>query len=183
MAGLRSVLDANILIPAAPRDTLLRAAEEFLYLPVWSAIILDEVERNLVELGMSDARGAAHLIQTMREVFPDALVSGFEHLIPALTNHPGDRHVLAAAMHAGADVIVTQNRRHFARDAVRPSRIEVTSLDEFLVELYLDDADKLQRIVRQQAADLANPPCTFDEVVDTLAVHTPEFSRLIRSGA
>lgn len=53
MDPLIAVLDANVLIPAAPRDTLLRAAELGLFQPVWSDQILDEVQRNLVS--------AAHL--------------------------------------------------------------------------------------------------------------------------
>lgn len=46
----------------------------------------------------------------MRTAFPDARVTGHEPLIPAMTNHPKDRHVLAAAAHADAAVIVTATR-------------------------------------------------------------------------
>jgi hypothetical protein len=38
-----------VLYPLPLRDTLLRAAQQNLYAPRWSARILDEVERNLVE--------------------------------------------------------------------------------------------------------------------------------------
>jgi hypothetical protein len=41
------VLDANVLIPNALCDLLLRLAEEDIYLPRWSAEILNEVRRNL----------------------------------------------------------------------------------------------------------------------------------------
>jgi hypothetical protein len=45
-----AVLDANVLLMAGPRDTLLRAAEDGLFRPYWSAEILDESERNLARI-------------------------------------------------------------------------------------------------------------------------------------
>jgi hypothetical protein len=46
----------------------------------------------------------------------DALVTGYEDLIEELyLPDPDDRHVLAAAIRARADVIVTANLRHFRR--------------------------------------------------------------------
>ncbi len=48
----------------------------------------------------------------MKKAFPEALVTGHEPLIPGMPNAPGDRHVAAAAMKAGAQVIVTSNLRH-----------------------------------------------------------------------
>jgi len=44
----------------------------------------------------------------MRRAFPEA-VETYEHLIDSMTNHPKDRHVLAPAVAAEADVIVTLN--------------------------------------------------------------------------
>ena len=50
----------------------------------------------------------------MNENVRDALVEGYERLIPALTlPDPADRHVLAAAIRASADLIVTYNLREF----------------------------------------------------------------------
>jgi len=45
----------------------------------------------------------------MREAFPEACVAGYEPLAANLTNDPGDRHVLAAAIAGEARVIVTTN--------------------------------------------------------------------------
>jgi hypothetical protein len=41
-------LDANVLVPNALRDILLRAAEEGLYEVRWSATTLEELERTLL---------------------------------------------------------------------------------------------------------------------------------------
>ena len=58
----------------------------------------------------------------------DALVTGYQDLIPALQlPDPDDRHVLAAAIRGHADVIITMNLRDFpsdlqsARESVNPS--------------------------------------------------------------
>jgi predicted nucleic acid-binding protein len=46
----------------------------------------------------------------MNEAVRDCLVTGHEALIATLSlPDPDDRHVLAAAIHAGAEVIVTCN--------------------------------------------------------------------------
>lgn len=49
-----------------------------------------------------------------------------------LANHRGDRHVLAAAVRGRADVIVTENLRHFAAYAPDPYSVEAQAPDEFL---------------------------------------------------
>lgn len=45
---IRAVLDADVLYPPPLRDTLLSAAFEGCFQPLWSAEILDEAIRNLL---------------------------------------------------------------------------------------------------------------------------------------
>src|SRR5215217_7589870 len=99
------MLDASALFPAVLCDTLLTVAQAGVYVPVWSEEILTELARNLgARIG---DQPATRRIQEMRIAFPEAVTSGFDDLIPALTNHPKDRHVLAAAIMQDADRIVT----------------------------------------------------------------------------
>ena len=49
----------------------------------------------------------------MAAYFPDARVTSYEELIGSMTNHPKDRHVLAAAVAGRADVLVTENLKDF----------------------------------------------------------------------
>lgn len=95
------VLDACVLYPAYLRDTLLSAAEADLYDPRWSDDILADVERNLVADVLTPEQ-VRHLIAEMCAAFPDALVHDYEALVPAMRNHPKDRHVVAAAVRAQA---------------------------------------------------------------------------------
>src|ERR1022692_4290909 len=68
----------------------------------------------------------------MNGAFPDALVTGYEPLIGEMANDPKDRHVLAAAVRGGAEVLVTENLRDFPPAAVRSYGIQVVSQDAYL---------------------------------------------------
>ena len=106
--ALDVVLDTCVLFPAHLRDTLLRLAEIELFVPVWSAHITDELERNLIEYRIAPT-AVARLTALMTEAFPDASVTAYEDLIPSMTCHEKDRHVLAAAVRSGATAVVTFN--------------------------------------------------------------------------
>lgn len=101
----------------------MRLAEAETYRPLWSDQVLGEVERNLPKLGVSP-ENARHRIAVMRERFPDALVTGYESLIDSMTNHPKDRHVLAAAVRANAEILVTSNIKDFPRKRATPMTSE-----------------------------------------------------------
>ena len=63
----------------------------------------------------------------MDAAVPGAMVEDFEHRIPGLTlPDPDDRHVLAAAIEAEADVIVTFNTRDFPAPVVAQYGIGAT---------------------------------------------------------
>lgn len=169
--AFRAVLDACVLYPASIRDTLLRLAERELYDVAWSAHILDEMERNLVR----DLRAAPTLARRLRvameAAFPEASVpvDAIRTLEPAMRNDPKDRHVLAAAVAARADVIVTANVRDFPAEACAPLRVEAQTPDTFLCSLLDLDPPLVVDVIRQQAADLADPPLSPDELLDVLA--------------
>jgi hypothetical protein len=76
---------------------------------------------------------AAHRIRAMRNTFEAAIVSAeaIAQLIPAMTNHEADRHVLAAAVASGADAVITANLRHFSPESCEPHGIDVIHPDEF----------------------------------------------------
>lgn len=75
-------------------------------------------------------------VDTLRSAFPEFLVSGYEQLIDSTTNDRKDRHVVAGAIVAGAQVIVTTNVRHFSGEHLSPYGIEVLTPDEFLTDLF-----------------------------------------------
>jgi len=177
---LVAVLDTCVLFPAALRDTLLRAAEHRLYIGRWSEAILEELVRNLVAHGGVAPARAETLRTTIRGAFPNALVAGYEHRIPELTNHPGDRHVLAAAVHVGAQVIVTSNLRDFPQRALAPYGIMAQSPDDFLCTLLDQFPVEMTMIISRQAADLKKMPKTQKDVLFTVGLLAPRFARRMR---
>lgn len=113
-----ALLDANVLYPAYLRDVLLRIAAAEVYQVRWSEQILDEMARNLKrKVSAPRHHEIDRMVEKMKTAFPEAMVTGHENLIPSMTNHEEDRHVLAAAVRGRADVIVTSNLKHFPRSA------------------------------------------------------------------
>jgi len=146
-----AVLDACVLIPSALSDTLLRLAEAELYRPLWSVEILDEVRRNLPT--RLNEVAIARRINAMRVHFPSAMVRGYEHLVRDMGCHPKDRHVLAVAVIANADLIVTANLKDFPPRATNPFGIEAVHPDSFLCDLLDRQPELIRSIIRQQSAD------------------------------
>ena len=102
---------------------------------------------------------------------------GYQPLVDAMPNHPKDRHVAAAAVKAGAQVIVTANIRDFS---ILPDGVEAQLSDEFLCNLFDLDPSTFVEMLHEQAADLTNPPVTFEELLDRLARVVPELVEVVR---
>ena len=128
------LLDACVLLPYQLADLLLRLAEVDLYEPLWSEEILSEVERNLVDKFHVPTEKASRRLTRMRSAFPNALIEGYEALTPAMTNHPKDRHVAAAAIRGGAALIVTANLGDFPSQSLSEYDIEAVHPDAFLMD-------------------------------------------------
>ncbi|MFT3913433.1 MAG: PIN domain-containing protein [Anaeromyxobacteraceae bacterium] len=165
------IVDANLLYPFTLRDTILRAAARGFFQLRWSREILDEMERNLVEHAVMPADRAARLRAIMEANFPEADVSGYELLTPVMPNHEKDRHVAAAAVKGGAQVIATANLRHFE---LLPDGVEAQAPDAFLCNLFDLDPNGFVELLAEQAEDLKNPPMTFEQLLGRLARDVPE---------
>lgn len=66
----------------------------------WTDAILDDCTRHLIEDGKATQENMQRMVSDMKELFPYATIplTDYESLIPVMTNDPGDRHVLAAAV-------------------------------------------------------------------------------------
>jgi hypothetical protein len=90
----------------------------------------------------------------MNNAFPEALFTVPPDLAEAISGlpDPDDRHVVALAIHAHADTIVTENVGDFPNEALEPHGLTVLSADEFLVHQYhLDPQIMLEKLDRQAA--------------------------------
>ena len=133
MTAFRVVLDACVMLPQTLNNLLLTLADAEMFRPVWMQELLDEVQRNLTtaKFGKSPAQ-ASRRVGQMRTAFPFAEEEsrGYRELIPAMTNDPKDRHVLAAAVRSGASVIVTANLKDFPSDTLAPFDVEAVHPDD-----------------------------------------------------
>ncbi|MBE7482178.1 MAG: PIN domain-containing protein [Polyangiaceae bacterium] len=164
------IYDACALYPAPLRDLLIRIGMVGLVRVRWTEAILDECFRSIQEQ-RPDLKPEA-LVRTrelMREAIADCTVTGYEHLIDGLSlPDPDDRHVLAAAIRAGAQAIVTFNLRDFPHSALEPYGLEAVHPDDFVLDLIDLAPAAIAGVVREQAGSLRNPPRTLPELLDTL---------------
>jgi len=173
------VVDTCVLYPAHLRDTVLRLAERGLYRAFWSADIVDELRRNLVQVAAPTA--VDHLLDQMAAAFPDAEVTGYQSLVGGLTCDPKDRHVLAAAVRADAAAIVTFNTTDFPDHSVQPFELDVIHPDTFLLD-QLDLAPvAVTDELAQQAAANRRAPKTVPQLLDALErAGVPAFADEVR---
>lgn len=175
-------LDACVLVPIALTDTLLRLAEAETYRPLWSDQVLDEVERNLPKVTSSvTPEKASRRIAVMRDAFPDALVTGYEALVPAMTNDLKDRHVLAAAVAGGAAVIVTANLGDFPTAALQPYDIVAVHPDDFLLDQLDLYPQATVQCLREQIRAYNNPSVTITEFLEKFVNTVPRFANGMRT--
>jgi hypothetical protein len=133
-------------------------------------MILDECFSNILEQrpDLSPAQ-LARTRELMVRAVPDCMVEGFEELIAGLSlPDVDDRHVLAAAIRASAQTIVTFNLKDFPADRLAPYEIEAQHPDDFLFDLLDLAPGAVLSAVNAQLAGLKNPPQTMSQLLDTL---------------
>lgn len=174
---LRLFLDANVLYGDLLRNLLLRLAAEKVCVVYWSEEVQREWKRHLVmDAGYSEAV-IERTQQRMEAAFPTAEVTDYEALIPQLRlPDPDDRHVLAAALKAEADVLVTFNLKDFPSSA--SANLTVQHPDEIIQHLFLTNPEGCQIVLNKLVASLKNPPMTVVDIAAAL-----ERNQLLRSAA
>ena len=92
-----------------------------------------------------------------------------EYLIPSISlPDPDDRHVVAAAIHCGASLIVTFNLKDFPQATLQPYHLAAQHPDDFIVDLLdLHTAAVLQAVASHRRS-LKKPPKAADQYLDTL---------------
>jgi predicted nucleic acid-binding protein len=164
--------DANILYSRTLRDYVLYAADEGAIEIHWSQDILDEMSRNLQEnLGLS-RDDTTRLEELMNDYIEYALID-VDRADLATVEHvemdARDRHVLAAAISADADVLLTENTKHFPRDWMVHHGIGLMDAGELLLRLALRFPDKVRRahdkVVRYSPKPEAEVLATLEGIV------------------
>ncbi|MFV0461172.1 MAG: PIN domain-containing protein [Actinomycetales bacterium] len=175
------VYDANVLYPSTLRDVLIRVGLARIVQPKWTERILDEVFGNLrANRPDLDPARLDRTRRLMNDAIRDVAVTDYEHLIDQLElPDADDRHVLAAAIHVDAEVIVTRNLRDFPGDRLSAWGVQAQHPDDFLAGLHQDHPDALSAIVTAITRTWGNG-ATPGDVLDRLAVDAPHSADLVR---
>jgi predicted nucleic acid-binding protein len=167
VSNFTALFDACVLYPAPLRDFLMNLAITDLFRAKWTNEIHDEWIRNLL-LNRSDLT-QERLRRTrdlMNSHVRDCLVVGYQDLIPSLMlPDMNDRHVLAAAIRAGADVIVTYNLKDFPISTLEQYGIEAQHPDEFISHLIDWDPLVICQAANRQRMSLKNPPQSVEDLL------------------
>lgn len=179
--SFRAFFDTNVLYGAILNDFVLELAERGLFRPLWSEDVLFELSKNLVKNG-EDQERVEKRVAAMTTFFADAMVSGYENLVPEMTNDSEDRHVLAAAVRGGAEVLVTFNLKDFPEQSVNAFDIEVVHPDDFLLDqLDLYHAQTLRALV-ETVEDYDSPAMTVEDFLLALTrAGVPRFAAAARA--
>ena len=180
------VYDACVLYPYTLRDTLISLARMRKFQAQWTTKINDEWIRNLLENNPSiKSERLQRTCELMVMAVPDAMIEGYEHIIETLVlPDPDDRHVLAAAIHAEANKIITSNIKHFPTRIVSEWDIEVCRPDAFVAGLIKDYPVEVLKELKKQRERLQNPPQSIDEFLESLSKVGLEISvKMLRKNA
>jgi hypothetical protein len=103
------------------------------------------------------------------QAVPDCLVRDYEDLASSISlPDPNDAHVVAAAVRAGAQVIVTFNLDDFPTHRLTPYNLEANHPDDFVMHAIDLAPAAIATAVIEQAAALKHPPMSRAELLDTL---------------
>lgn len=163
--------DACVLHSAALRDFLVRLAATGLFRANWSHDILDEMVASVLKrwshLSPDQLDRTREL---MCEAVPGCIATGYDDLIEGLElPDPDDRHVLAAAIRAGAQVIVTENVADFPANVLDDYDLEAQTPDVFVLHLIDLSPTAVAKVIEEQSAALTKPRLSPSDVLDRLA--------------
>lgn len=155
----RAVLDASVLYAEPVRSALLWIAALGGFEPLWTERILGEVEKNLIKAQKVSSRQWGRLQAAMNATFPAAMLDQVtvNAIEGRMSNDPKDRHVLAAAVSHDAELIVTNNLKHFKRSDLERFGVRALSADQLLCELLSTAPNLVYRALELQAGAMSAP--------------------------
>lgn len=165
--------DACVLYPSAVRDLLMELAMpgRDMFQAKWSEKIELEWINNLIKNRPDlDIKKLEQTAQLMRKVIPDSKIKNYESLMAGLTlPDTNDVHILAAAIRAKAQAIITFNLKDFPFDYLATFDIEAIHPDTFLINQFDLSSGLVLDSVKTIRARLKNPAKTASDYLDMLS--------------
>lgn len=184
MAGEAPVVvyDANVLFPFHISHILTFMAVKRLVVARWTSMIQNEWLKRLGEKFPDDLESCKRRCDAMNRALPDAMVAGYEQRIEGISFPDlDDRHVIAAALQAGASAIVTRDRRHFTPEILKPFNLIPIDPDDLLVGCHERFPEDCVQAVEAARLSLTRSRPSWDQYLDTLDTEDlPNFVQRLR---
>ena len=137
---MRVVIDACVLYPTVMREVVLGVARQGHFRPLWSERILEEWARAARKLGVQGEAQARAEIAMLRAAWPEAECPPAPGVEARLwLPDPADLHVLAVAVAASADAIMTLNAKDFPKNILAEEGLQRVDPDSFLMGIFASD--------------------------------------------
>ncbi|UUV04797.1 RSP_2648 family PIN domain-containing protein [Ruegeria sp. YS9] len=151
---MKAVLDTCVIYPTVMREMLLGAARLGHFTPIWSARILEEWARAARKLGPTgEAQARAEIVLTQAN-WPDAERTANAGLNDRLwLPDAADIHVLATAIAASADMIVTVNAKDFPKNILAEEGLDRRDPDSLLHGFWQADPKGMNMLAAQVLAE------------------------------
>lgn len=161
-------MDTNVVYPVIIRDILFWFAYYDLYTPKWSGHIFNEWKKVMLEKGVSEQESNKR-IEKANAAFPDALVQNYQGLIDHIElPDVDDRHVLAAAIKTNANLIVTNNIKHFPEAYLQSYGLAAKTADDFLTDIIDLNQEQAVAAFKEMVLNKKNPKQDNFEVLNQL---------------
>ncbi|WP_425090502.1 RSP_2648 family PIN domain-containing protein [Tropicimonas sp. S265A] len=148
----RVLLDACVLYPTLLRGILTDAADAGFFTPLWSPRILDEWRHAASRAGAVEAALTDGEISRLSARHPQACITPDPDLCKTLfLPDPNDTHVLAAAITAQADSLLTLNLKDFPTRTLGHHGLIRREPDTFLLELRAAHTQDMRHILTDAA--------------------------------
>lgn len=167
--SFRVVYDANALFGALQRSILVRVGVHQTRFNLRILVTHEILEEMTAAVRDKYPDFSAEQGDSLREAIiasiSDCLVTDYAHLLPAAKiSDPDDRHVLAAAIHARAQVVVTDDR-DFDEGSLEPHDLVAQSPDDFLTDLCDLNPMAMRQLVAEEAV-MRNE--TIEDLIDVV---------------
>ena len=170
MSRYTAFFDANVIFPPPLRSFLMHLLLKDLFQAKWSAMVHEEWIRAVLRKKPEMPREKLEETRRLMDAHAgDCLVTNFESLIDGLDlPDKGDRHILAAAIKSGAQVIVTRNLNDFPAQKLAAYNIEAQHPDDFIMHLIDVNEGHVVTAAKNHRAEYTKPPIETQEYLNML---------------
>lgn len=149
MSGPRVLIDACVLYPTVMREVVLGVARAGAFEPIWSERLLEEWARAAIKLGAEGEAQARAEIALLRATWPKAERPAAPGVAARLwLPDENDIHVLAVAVDAGADMIMTLNAKDFPQGTLAEEGLTRVDPDSYLIQLWPEHEQAIRAVAQ-----------------------------------